>query len=80
MPTIQIRDVPAEVHTTYRKRAAAAGMSLQEYILQELVAGARTLSPAEVAHGVLGERQIRGDEGYATVSSAALVRADRDAG
>src|SRR5438309_995254 len=33
MPSVQIKDVPAEVHATLRRRAATAGQSLQEYLL-----------------------------------------------
>lgn len=36
MKAIQIRDVPEETHRTLRGRAAAAGMSLQEYLLATL--------------------------------------------
>ena len=35
--TIQIRDVPDEVHATLRSRAAKAGQSLSAYLLTELV-------------------------------------------
>lgn len=55
MATIQIRNVLEDVHRTYRVRAAAAGQSLQEYLLAELVRGARTRSPAEVVADVAGE-------------------------
>lgn len=34
--TIQIRNVPDEVHRTLRTRAAAAGMSLSDYLLGEI--------------------------------------------
>ncbi len=34
--TIQIRKVPDQVHRTLRTRAAAAGMSLSDYLLGEL--------------------------------------------
>lgn len=34
--TIQIRNVPDDVHRVLRTRATAAGMSLSEYSLQEL--------------------------------------------
>jgi antitoxin FitA len=34
--TLQIRDVPDDVHRTLRARAAAAGVSLSEYALAEL--------------------------------------------
>ena len=33
---IQIRNVPDEVHRTLKSRAAAAGMSLSDYIKQDL--------------------------------------------
>ena len=34
---IQIRDVPDDVHAVLRVRAAAAGMSMSEYLRSELV-------------------------------------------
>jgi plasmid stability protein len=34
--TIQVRNVPDDVHRTLRARAAAAGLSLSEYALREL--------------------------------------------
>ena len=34
---IQIRDVPDDVHATLRARAAAAGMSMSEYLRAELI-------------------------------------------
>lgn len=36
MKTLQIRNVPDDVHRTLRARAAAAGMSLSDYALEEL--------------------------------------------
>ncbi|GAB3470281.1 FitA-like ribbon-helix-helix domain-containing protein [Actinophytocola sediminis] len=41
MATIQIRDVPDEDAEVLRSRAAAAGMSLQEYMRQQLIMLAR---------------------------------------
>jgi plasmid stability protein len=78
MATIQVRDVPDDVHRTYRRRAAEAGQSLQEFLLHELIEGARTQTPAEVVAQV--ERQIArtAGHGFSATSSAALVRADRD--
>jgi len=35
---IQIRDVPEDVHAVLRARAAAAGMSMSEYLRSELIA------------------------------------------
>jgi plasmid stability protein len=37
MPSVQIKDVPENVHAVLRRRAAAAGQSLQEYLLGRLV-------------------------------------------
>jgi plasmid stability protein len=37
MPSVQIKDVPAETHAVLRQRAAAAHQSLQEYLLAKLV-------------------------------------------
>ena len=34
---IQIRDVPDDVHAVIRARAAAAGMSMSEYLRSELI-------------------------------------------
>lgn len=36
MKTIQIRNVPEDVHRALRTRAAAAGVSLSDYALREL--------------------------------------------
>ncbi len=33
---IQVRNVPDDVHEVYKRRAAEAGMSLQEYLLADL--------------------------------------------
>ncbi len=35
--TAQIRDIPDDVHATLRSRAAAAGTSLSDYLLRELI-------------------------------------------
>ena len=76
MPSIQIKGVPDEVHATLRRRAAAVGMSLQEYLLARLVDDASTPTLEEVLDRAGGRAG-----GRAPLSSAAeLVRADRDAG
>lgn len=36
MPSVQIKNVPPDVHRVLRKRAAAAGQSMQEYLLAQL--------------------------------------------
>ena len=77
MATIQVRDVPEDVHRTYRTRAAAAGMSLQDYLRAELVRNASLLTPAEIAAEVEEELRREGPEGFPRGSSAEFVRADR---
>lgn len=37
MPSIQIKDVPAETHAVRRRRAAATGQSLQQYLRGRLI-------------------------------------------
>lgn len=78
MKTIQIRGVPDDVHRTYRQRAATAGMSLQEYLLEELTRAARTRTPAELVAEIEIRMRAEETDGFATVSSAEHVRADRD--
>jgi plasmid stability protein len=46
--TLQIRDVPDEVHAELRTRAAAAGVSLSEYALRELTEVASRPAVADV--------------------------------
>lgn len=46
--TIQVRDVPDEIHAELRARAAAAGTSLSDYLLGELERVARRSRNAEV--------------------------------
>lgn len=48
MPSIQVKDVPPDVHAVLRRRAADAGMSLQEYLLTRLVTEARRPTLDEV--------------------------------
>ncbi|MFE7718493.1 antitoxin [Nocardia rhizosphaerihabitans] len=52
MATIQIRDIPDEDAEVFRKRAEAAGMSLQAYMRRELIACARRRSKAEALAAV----------------------------
>lgn len=75
MPSIQVKDVPDDVHATLRRRAAAAGMSLQEYLLGRLVEDAQTPTLDEVL-----DRSGARAGGRATLARAVrAVRAGRDA-
>lgn len=74
MPTIQIKDVSPEAHAELRRRAAAAGQSLQEYLRARL--------EAESARPTLDEVLTRaGGRAGGSVSfseAVELVRGDRD--
>lgn len=72
---IQILNVPDDVHEVYKRRAAAAGQSLQEYLLSDLTKGASRLTMQEamarIASHAAGSR--------ATVADiVAGIREDRD--
>lgn len=45
---IQIRNVPDDLHRTLRARAAAAGLSLSDYLLAEIVRVAERPPVAEI--------------------------------
>ncbi|HEY0636437.1 MAG TPA: antitoxin [Pseudonocardiaceae bacterium] len=48
MATIQVRDLPDDVAETFRRRAEAAGQSLQAYMRDHLIATARRRDKAEL--------------------------------
>jgi antitoxin FitA len=74
MPSVQIKDVPDDVHATLRRRAAHSGMSLQEYLLARLVDDARTPTLDELLDRAGGRAG-----GRAGLKAAVkLVRAERD--
>nr|WP_294508078.1 hypothetical protein [uncultured Rhodopila sp.] len=70
---IQIRNVPDELHRRIKSRAALAGMSLSDFLLNEIrqVAERPTLDE-------LRARLARYDEVIPTVAPADAVRAERD--
>lgn len=78
MATIQVRDVPDEVHRIYQTRAAAARMSLQEYVRAELVRNAGLRTPTDLVAEVEERLRTEGSDGFARMSSAGLVRTDRE--
>jgi plasmid stability protein len=72
MGLIQIRNVPDEVHRTLKVRAAAAGISLSDYVLREVTRVAESPTPEEL------DERIRA-RAPAKVTTAEIIRA-RDAG
>ena len=58
MPHIQIRNVPDDVHRRLKARAAAAGMTLSDYLLAE----ARQLAELPTVEEIVA--RVRSDELY----------------
>jgi antitoxin FitA len=75
MPSVQIKNVPDDVHKVLRRRAGEAGQSLQEYLLARLVADARKPSLEEV----LARVSLRSGGSLSLEEAAQAVREDRDA-
>jgi plasmid stability protein len=48
MPSVQIKNVPPDVHRVLRERAASAGQSMQEYLLAQLTRQAEAETLEEV--------------------------------
>ena len=76
MPSIQVKDVPDDVHQTMTRRAREKGMSLQEFLLQKLVDEARQPTVDEV----LRDAGSRKGSSISIGAAVEAVRADRDAG
>jgi plasmid stability protein len=75
MPSIQIKNVPPDVHRVLRRRAAEAGMSLQEYLLAELTAQARQPTLEEILEDAGRET---GGTNLSTEEWVRLIREDRE--
>lgn len=67
---IQVRDVPDEVHRTLKVRAAAAGMSLSDYVKRDLEASAGRMTIEEIDARV----QARGPSGLSTQTIVETIR------
>jgi hypothetical protein len=77
MPLIQIRDVPEPVRDELARKAAAAGQSMQAYLLGELSKLAKRPSMAEI----VARAQARATATGSTVTmndAVAAVRTARD--
>lgn len=76
VPSVQIKNVPPDVHRVLRRRADAAGQSLQAYLLAELTEQASKPTLKELFDRISSERS----GGRVSFDYAAqVVRADRDA-
>jgi antitoxin FitA len=74
MATIQIRDVPPDIHRILKARAAAAGMSLSEYLLREVAAAARRPTTADLIERIRARGSVE-----PSVDAAEAVRTEREA-
>jgi plasmid stability protein len=73
MPSIQVKDVPDDVHTALRRQAALRGQSLQEYLFALLSEHARTPTLDEVLAAAGG----RAGGSLPLAAAALAVRAGR---
>jgi antitoxin FitA len=71
---IQIRHVPDDLHRVLKSRAAKQGMSLSDYLLQELRKSAEVPTIQEWLERVRSRIPVTPD-----ISSEEAVRAERDA-
>jgi hypothetical protein len=74
MPTVQIKNVPEQTHAVLRRRAAAAGQSLQEYLRARLIEDASEPTLDEVLNRAGG----RAGGSVPLKTAVATLRADRD--
>lgn len=71
--TVQIRNVPDGVHRTLRSRAAAVGMSLSDYLLDEIVRVAERPAVGDVLARASGRRT-----GASAEAIVAAIRSGRE--
>ena len=74
MPSIQVKNVPDDVHGILRVRAARAGQSMQEYLLELLSTAAREPTLDEV----LARAASRSGGRAPLAETTALIRQERD--
>ena len=70
---VQIRNVPVALHRRLKARAALAGVSLSDYLLEELRAVSERPTADELRERLAARAALTPDE-----TPAAAVRAERD--
>jgi plasmid stability protein len=75
MPSVLVRDLPDDVHTTLQQRAAASGQSLQQYLVGELTRLAARPTIADILAQI--DALENGHVGFST--AVADLRAERPA-
>jgi len=71
---IQVRNVPDALHRTLKARAAMSGMSLSDYLLQELREVAERPTLAELRERLHSRKPVLSD-----LDTAGLLREEREA-
>ena len=74
MTSLQLRDVPEDVHRELRVRAVRAGQSLSEYVLAVLRTHTANPTFAEIADRIAQRTAVE-----PPISAGELIRAERDA-
>jgi hypothetical protein len=69
---VQIRNMPEDMHRVLKSRAAAQGMSLSDYLVQELRKSAEVPTMAEM------RERLRNRPSVIPFSTEEAVRAERD--
>ena len=70
---IQIRNVPDALHRRLKARAALAGMSLSDYLLQEIRHVAERPTPEEMSARLESRAEVK-----LAVPAADLIRSERE--
>jgi antitoxin FitA len=73
MPSIQIKNVPPEVHETLQRRAQRSHQSLQEYLLSHLLEEAARPTRAEMLERIEG----RSGGAFSFEDAVRLIRTER---
>lgn len=76
MPHVQIRNVPDPLHRKLKARAATAGVSLSDYLLEQVERAAELPTIEEWVSSVRGGTHLA----RLKARPAELIRQDRDAG
>lgn len=77
MATIQIRDVPEEAYEAIRRRARAAGQSIQAYMRDQVIAQAARPTKSEAIAAIQAALATRPPVTLTSADIADHVRAER---
>lgn len=79
MATIQVRHVPDEIHERLQRRAADAGQSLQQYMLEAVCREAELTSMEELLARKRAQALVYGEVELDPDVIVEVIRAHRDA-